>query len=707
MSNNNETSAVERLMRPASVAIVGMSLKPGSAGLTVLSNLELNEFPGPIHLVGRSGGEINGRPILTDVEQLPEGVDLAVLVMPAAAIEAGVAGCVARAVRTAIIFASGFAELGDEGRRVQQSFEAMAREGGLAIVGPNCLGYTNYRDGIAIGFAGAQKMERVPADAGPTVAVLAQSGGLGGHVLWALRARGIHASYSITTGNEAGLGLADFIDYLIADDGVGVISIYGEDIRRPADFMAAVGRARAAGKPVVMIHPGSSVKGQAAAGSHTGALAGDDATMRTLVRHAGVALVDTLDELVDVTELLLRYPTPKPGGAGVLTCSGAFCAIAHDTFERMGIEIAPLGAATVEHLAKRVPAFIPPNNPLDLGTQPIWEPDLVGYGAAALLADPAIASLTCSLPSGGPKAGPIYLQGLADASRGNPKPMIVALLGDETPLPAEVVEIARANRIVLSRSSDRAMAAMGQVIHYAERAAAYVRPAEPVKFEGLPTLGTGPQPEWLGKQLLAKIGLKVPKGALAKSADEAADIAASIGYPVAIKAQAAALTHKTEAGGVRLNLTDDAALRQAYDAMVEIVARYQPGLVLDGILIEAMSARGVELALGARRDPKWGPILMLGLGGIWIEAMNDVVLLPPDLDEANILAALKRLRSAKLLTGIRGQAPSDVKAVAKAAAAIGRLMLTEPSIVEIDVNPLMVHAEGAGATALDALIVTA
>jgi succinyl-CoA synthetase beta subunit len=247
---------------------------------------------------------------------------------------------------------------------------------------------------------------------------------------------------------------------------------------------------------------------------------------------------------------------------------------------------------------------------------------------------------------------------------------------------------------------------MAQVTAYGKHLAV-ARAQEAAKpFAGMPKLGSGPQAEWLGKQVLAAAGIAVPHGALARSVDEAVATAGRIGYPVVLKAQAATLMHKTEAGGVLLNIADEAALRRAWQTMTDNIARAAPGVKLDGMLVERMSPRGLELVVGAKRDPEWGPIVLVGLGGIFIEALGDVQLLPPDLAESAIVDELNKLQGAKLLRGFRGAPAVDVEAVAHTAAVIGRLMQTAPEIQEIDVNPLMAHAKGEGVTALDALIVT-
>jgi acyl-CoA synthetase (NDP forming) len=257
---------------------------------------------------------------------------------------------------------------------------------------------------------------------------------------------------------------------------------------------------------------------------------------------------------------------------------------------------------------------------------------------------------------------------------------------------------------VYSRSSDRMMRAVALYTRYG-RLLARKRAAAAEPIARLPALAKGAQAEWLGKQALAAAGVRVPAGKLARTPDEAAAVAREIGYPVALKAQAAALSHKTEAGGVALNLADEAALRAAWDRMMASVKKAAPDVALDGALVEKMSPRGIELMVGAKRDPGWGTVLLLGLGGIWVEALGDVQLLPSGADDGLIRAALGRLRSAKLLGGVRGAPPADVDAVVGVVQAIDRLMQTVPTLTEIDVNPLMVHAAGQGATALDALIV--
>lgn len=507
--------AVERLMRPRSVAIVGISSKPGSAGHTVLGNLTLNNFAGAIHLVGRSGGTIEGRPVLQNIDDLPEGVDVAVFTLPAAGVKEALEGCIRRKVGAAVIFSSGFAEVGE--RDAQNELARIAREGGIAILGPNCLGYTNYVDGLSIGFASAAVVPKIPADTrDPALAIVSQSGGLMAHVRMGLDARDLPTSYTVSTGNEADLGLADFVDYFVSDAKTTAVVIYVEEIREPAKFLAAASRARDAGKPILMMSPGRGEKAKAAVSSHTGALAGDYAVMRTLVSHAGIALVDTLDELVDTAEILARFPEPPVKGPGVVTFSGAFCAIAHDFLEDLGLDIPPLTPETEAFLKPQVPVFIPPKNPLDLGTQPIWQPELMGIGPKALLDDPTLGSLVISVTIGSPAMSMKYLGYLAPVLNASKKPSVFSILGDRSPLGPEFLQMARDNRIIISRSAERSMRAMAQATFHGRSKERARRAVKAQPFAGLPKLGSGTQPEWLGKQLLKAIGIKIPDGALAK-----------------------------------------------------------------------------------------------------------------------------------------------------------------------------------------------
>jgi acyl-CoA synthetase (NDP forming) len=688
--------AVARFLRPRSVAIIGISTRTGSAGQIILQCLKVNNFQGELHLVGRTDEPIDGRTVLKSPDDLPEGVDLAVFTLPAAAVREAMEACARRKVGSALVFAAGFAEVGDYA--TQDAVSATARAAGLAIVGPNCLGITNNIDGMFLHMLFARQAVRGVENG---VAFVGQSGGLLGHFQRAADGCGIPLSYVISTGNEAGLEGTDFLEFLVEDRATRVIVLYCEEVRRPQAFLAAIRSARAAGKPVVLMQAGRSAKARKSAQSHTGALIGDFETMRTQVEDAGAIVVSTMDEVMDLVQILQRFPVPPTKGPVILTASGAYVGLTNDFAEDIGLEIPELEPATLKKIADVLPSYGNYGNPLD--TTAGFTPPMLPGVTKTLIDDPNVGMLFISFPINAPAPIRGFNEGMAHSS----KPKVMVALGDTWKLSPDVEAAIKESTAVFSRSSDRMLRAIALYTRYGRLLARTRAGGTAAPFAGLPQLGKGTQPEWLGKKVLAAANIGVPDGALARTADEAAAIAKRIGYPVVLKAQAAALSHKTEAGGVALNLANESVLRAAWDAMIRNVKHAAPDVCLDGALVEKMSPRGVELMVGAKRDPGWGTVLLLGLGGIWVEALGDVQMLPGNADETQILEAMSRLRSKKLLDGVRGAPPADVGAVARAVLGIGRLMQAVPEITEIDVNPLMAHPKGEGATALDALIVTA
>jgi acyl-CoA synthetase (NDP forming) len=694
---------VARLLSPRSVAIIGVSPEPGSLGGAVLANLERFGYRGDIHLVSRSRSDVNGRPCVSSIDALPMDIDAAVLAVPRAGIMDAVAACGRRRIAGAVIFAAGFAEVDAAGRADQEALAHLARASGVAINGPNCLGFTNFIDGVALSF---EPMAPHGLADRPAIGIVAQSGAMAASLRSAMLAKGIAVTYAISTGNEAVLGVEDFLAYLIEDDATRVVALFVEHIRKPRLFLKLAAAARARGKPLVLLHPGRSARARESARSHTGALAGNHAVMRTLAGREAVVLVETLDELIDTATLLACFPTPPTQGTAVMTNSGAFKGFALDFCEAIGLDLPSLSEATVERLKAALPSFASLDNPLDVTAQGIKEPRIFGDCAHALLAEPGVGSLIVSVVPGSPAQAMAKVQSLAPVIDSPPKPVAVAILGDEMPLAAEFIAGFRDKGVPFFRSPERALRALALATAYGKALAAARREGTlRVLPEIAPPPGTGTLPEYRGKGYLAALGIPVPAGALARDCDAAVATAARIGYPVVLKAQAASLAHKSDAGGVIVGIRDESALREAWGRLHAEVGRARPDLTLDGILVERMAAQGLEMAVGARRDPSWGPVLMVGLGGIWIEALEDVRLLPADLDEGAIVEELARLKAARLLAGERGAPALDVAALAKVVARLGVLMRARPEIAEIDVNPLTVYPAGQGVLALDALLV--
>lgn len=701
------TLPLDRILRPRSVVIVGASADPRAFGGFVQGNLERFGYEGALHLVSRSSDTINGRPCVKTLEQLPQDIDLAVLAIPEAGVLDALQGLAARRCHAAVLFASGYAEAGEEGQAKQQALAQAAREAGILLVGPNCMGFTNIAAGIPVTF---EPLAARPREERPGIGVVAQSGFMAANLREAFLGRGTPVTCVFSTGNEVSVCVEDALAAYIADAQTRVITIYAEQIRRPTTFLALARQARTAGKPVVLLMPGRSARAREAAQSHTGALAGDHATATALLKREAVVVVNSLDELLDTSAILLRYPQPPAGGTAFMTGSGAMKNIALDFAEDLGLALPALSAGTVDTLTAMLPPYAVAENPLDYTTIGVRQPGLIGELLLAMLQDKAIGSLVLAIPVGPTMAQRDKADHIVPAIARAHKPAVLVLTGDDSPIESFFTDAIHASGVPLFRSADRALRALQRVAAYGE---ALERAARATTAQAVALPLPGPVPpngiyaEYQGKRWLSQAGLPVPRGALATHADEAVRVAREIGFPVVLKAQASELPHKSDVGGVMIGLADEAALRAAWDTLHANIAKHRPGLVLDGALVEAMGPRGLELVVGAKRDADWGPVVLVGLGGIWIEALQDVRLVPADLAQEDIVTELSRLKAAVVLQGVRGAAGVDLQAIARVVAQVGAQMRANPAITEIDINPLVAYPAGSGQTvlALDALVV--
>jgi len=692
--------SLARLIRPRSVAVVGASDKPGALGASVIANLDRAGFSGSLHLINPNRDEIGGRPCLKTIDDLPSGVDVAVLAIPRVGVLDAVRRLAEREVGAAIIFSAGFAEGGEQGLADQREIARIAATSGMVIEGPNCLGLINFVDDIPLTFVEMPK-QTVPAKG---VAIVSQSGAMAAVVAMPLMASGLGLTYSVSTGNEAASGVEDYVDWLVDDPHTNVIAMIVEQFRNPRRFLTAASRARAAGKTIVLLHPGKSSAARESAATHTGAMAGDYQVMRLLVARAGVIFAETLEELGDIVEIVQRCPSLPAGGPAIMGESGAFKALMLDLAEGVELPLPVIGDADSPALRAALPPFVGVTNPLDLTAQGLVDPDMYTRTLHALLGDARFSSILVGLIQTDRGTCDIKFPPVLRCVTGErlPKPVIVAGLDEGATGMDDYVSALRAAGVPYFPSSERALRALARLT-VARDVASASSDAAAIKLPGLAAMG-GIVPEYRAKLLLSEAGLPFPKGRLAISAEEAQDAADALGYPVVLKAQAADLPHKSDAGGVILGLGDRAAVAAAWDQLHANVATARPGLQLDGALVEAMGARGVELIVGARNDPDWGPVLLAGLGGVQAELLQDVRLLPHDLPKADIVAELNRLRSAALLNGFRGAPPCDVEAAASLIAKLGRVMAGEPRIAEIDLNPVILLPRGEGVVVLDALI---
>lgn len=687
-------SSIERLLRPRSVAVVGASAEPFSLGANVMANFGTFGYSGELFPVSRRFEEVEGIGCRKAISELPDGVDMAALVVPAGAVRQAIEECAAKGMGGAVIFASGFAELGEDGIREQEAIARTASEAGMAVLGPNCLGFTNFVASVPMTFERIQPMKLD----GPGVAVVAQSGAMTGNIREALRSRGLSIAYAISTGNEAVLSAEQVMTALVEDDAVGSFSVFVEQIRDPAAFLTVAKRAWDLGKPVVLMHPGRSQRSRDAAQSHTGAMAGDHAVMETFVSAAGVTLVDSFDELFDTTLLRHRYPQARIGGLGIVTNSGAVRGFCLDFCEDIGLPLPLLQEGTSAALGEVLPDFAAIDNPLDITAMGMSKPSLFGDSCAAMLADDSVDALLLAAMGGAPKQVMAKWNSLKPVMQNASKPVAIAFLADEMPMPAEFMDDIRAAGVPFFRSPERAMRAFNNIARLDR---------QPDLPQPQPVTGGEPRvvAEHEGKALLRGRGLVVPAGELARDLDAAKVVAARIGYPVALKVQAADIAHKSDLGGVKLNLVDEAALTAAWGEIEASLQKHAAGKAIDGMLVETMAPRfDLELVVSARRDPAWGVVLIVGLGGVLTELMHDIRMMPAGLPPAAIEKELDALKGAALLRGYRGSKPLDVAAVVELLDRLGRLVLEDGSIAEVEINPLVVYPQGQGVRILDVLM---
>ena len=696
---NDKKARIGRLLNPRAIAIIGASDKPGSLGHSVIANLDRDGFDGEIYLVNPKRDRIGDRRCYPDVNALPGPVDVAIVAIPQPMVVDTIAALARSGAGAAIIYAAGFAEGGEEGLAQQREIQRLAREAGMVVEGPNCLGLVNFRDGIPLTF-----IQLPPAEAkgDGQVGIVSQSGAMAAVLATNLIAREVPLSCYISTGNEAESGVEDFLDYLIDDPETRVIAMMVEHFRNPRQFLASARRSAAMGKQIVLLHPGKSEAGRESAATHTGAMVGDYDTMRALVEQAGVVLVNGLEELGDVAQMLL-CPTIPGKDVAVVTESGALKAMTLDLAEALAMPLPRLSDADSPGLRAALPPFVPVTNPMDITAQGLVDPGIYKRTIAALAEDDRIATILITVIQTDTHTSHIKFAAISEAIAELKTCKAIILTGvDEggQVLKSDIARL-RALGVPYYPTPERVLRALGTLAARRE-GSLFDANIEPITLAGLARSAV--IPEYRSKEALAPHGISFSPCRLAHDLVGARAAAADIGYPVVLKAQSADLAHKTEAGGVILGIADDAALDAAWQQLADNIATRRPGLVLDGVLVEKMARKGVEMIVGARVDHEWGPIIMAGFGGVAAELLHDVVLLPPDLPREEIIRALLGLRMAQLLTGFRGSAPVDIEAFASLIQNLGRVLLGTPEICEIDLNPVLLFPQGEGVVVLDALI---
>lgn len=722
-----KTDKVRALLNPKSIAILGARENPSGWTARIFANLQRFDFPGPFWPVNPRTEEMWGVKCYPDLASLPSPPDHLVVMRSADAVPDILREGAACGVRSATIYGVGFSEAGtDEGRRREDVLRGVLEETGIAISGPNCLG----------NLSAAARVLTLPDDrirelvAGP-VAMVGQSGTTTPAIGRLMIDRGIDCSYIITSGNETGLTAADYISYFTEDPDVRVIFCLIEAVRDPPNFLAACRMARDAGKPVVAIKMGGSAQAREAALAHTGSLAGSHEAFDAVAGDAGVIRVDSADQAADLVDFLVRAPMPSRPEVGVLTYSGGVRGLAAEAAARYGLTIPPFCDETVRRMKAILGEDFVVTNPLDAMGFFNQGADVVSGLVEAAFADPGIGTVLIQEdfpPSEGHtdankrRTRRVFeTMGKIDReilSRSDAKPF--AMSSATTCELTEYSRVERQNfpRVALLNEPERAMRALRRILDYGEvcKRAAAAAPAPTVEpgpvalqLREMAKSGAGgqiPVNETLSKALLAEYGIRAPEEALAGSADEAAEAAERIGYPVVLKGVAARLTHKSDAGAVALGLGDADAVRAAYNGIIANVAAYDSDIALDGVLVAKAVSGGLELVIGINHDPEMGPVVMFGMGGVWLELFKDVAFAAPGLDEAGARRMIDATKAGTLIAGYRGAPPHDEAAVVDALLAAGRIAHDLGDVIEsLDINPFSVLGEGEGGYALDGLVV--
>lgn len=693
-------SALDRLFNPRSIALVGATER-SIWSIAAADNLKRFGFEGRVHMVNPKGGTIFGREAATSCAAIGEEVDAALLMVPESKMLEVFEDLKTANVGGVVILSSGFAETGHAGAERQRQVAEAAAAAGIRIIGPNCLGFANFSSKTAIW---TTPLRRPMPDA--RIAIVSQSGALAAQLEQFAFQQRVGLTHMISTGNEADLTIADGIEYLARQPEPQAIALFLESVRNPARFEAAIQAANSAGKPVVVLKVGTSEATARAAQAHTGSLVGNDRLFDALCRRLAISRVSSLEELIVTTDLMARLGPVKTPSLALVAMSGGLCEIATDQAEAEGVNLATLSADTLGRLREVLPPLATPNNPLDVTGAMMLEPALIEHSLRAVTDDPgvgAIAFVFDAPPKDDARGFARKLMTHAGAGfRASGKPCFM-MSHTFSAVSAEARAMSEELGIPYSGAGIRhGINALGHLFRRTQRLAqTHARPAPP---ETVDTADRRPISEREVLAHLAAHGVPVVPARIAQSASAAAQAAGEIGGKVVLKILSPDIAHKTEVGGVTLNLLGDETVRAAYDTMIARVKAAKPGARIEGVIVSPMRGQGVELFVGTLRDPQWGPAIAVGLGGIWVEALKDTSLRVLPVTEGEVLEMFEELRGKALLDGFRGAPAVDRAAAARAVVAIGNAALAlGPALVSLEVNPLLVS--GALVEALDGVTV--
>jgi acetyl coenzyme A synthetase (ADP forming)-like protein len=695
-------ASLEPIFHPRSVAVVGASRRPGTIGHELFRNLLNGGFAGPVYPVNPSATAVASVHAYPSVQAIPDSVDLAVIVVPAAAVLDAARDCLAAGVRGLVVISAGFAEVSAAGRELQNELLHLCRSHGVRLIGPNCMGV------LVNGPEGAMNATFAPSLPPPgKVAVASQSGALGIAILQHARQMGLGISSFVSMGNKADVSSNDLLECWEDDPATQAILLYLESFGNPRRF-ARVARRIGMRKPIIAVKGGRAAAGQRAAASHTAALAGSDVAVDALFSQAGVTRCDTLEELFDVATLFANQPLPAGDRVGIITNAGGLGILCADACEANGLTLPVLGGETQAKLRALLPAEASVQNPVDMLAS--GSPESYGEALRIVLADPMIdAAIVLFIPPLVTNAEDVAAALVAACDPPSAKPVVTCFVGTQG-IPDALRGAAAIPSYTFPEAAARALG------HAARRAAWLRRP-----IGEIPTFGdvdvkaaravvdgalAREERPWLRSDevaaMLRAYGIATPESVVVHSPEEAADAFRHLGGPVAIKLVSSTVLHKSDVGGVHLGLRSAEATADAYRAIASALAERGLADAMEGALVQPMIADGVECLVGVVSDPIFGPLIAFGLGGVTAEVIGDVSFRLQPLTDVDADVLIDSVKAAKLLRGYRGNPPADVAALRSLLLRISQLVEDVPEVAEMDLNPVMVRESGHGVVVLDA-----
>lgn len=696
-------------MEPTGVAIIGASQDFTTINGKILKYLLKNQYQGQIYPVNPKYQEIAGLQCYPSVGSIPEQVDLALIAIAAARVPAILRDCGAKGIKRAIIFSSGFAETGAEGKQIQEEIIKIAKECHMRLIGPNCLGMLNVNTGLIASFSGSMEVDSVKA--GP-VALVSQSGAVGFMLFNLLQDAGVGVNFVVTTGNEADMTAGEGLAYVVENPATKVVLTYLEGLRDGETFRQTAEKAAELGKPVIALKVGNSASGQKAAATHTAALTGSGAAYKSYFDKMGIIQAKDSDEVVDLAQAFVPGKLPKGAKVGIVTMSGGVGILLADRSEELGLQVPELSGALQEEVRKVIPAFGSAQNPVDVTAQSLNQGEEFKKCLKILLASDELDMLIVAITMATGKLAEKIGRDIAEAAVETAKPLVVSWSVGQVAKPG--FDVLKDAGVPLYHSPARAAKALGALYRYTTfkqgwsiPAAGEINQERQTKVKAVLQASSQALSEHATKEILEMYGLPVTKEYVAKNADEAVEYAEKMGYPVVMKIDSPDILHKTEAGGVAVNISSAEEVKAKFAEIITKGKAYNPQAKINGILMQEQVPQGVEVIIGLQRDPVLGAQIMFGLGGIFVEVLKDVVLKPVPLSKDDAWKMLSEIKGAALLNGVRGRAAVDKEALVEILLGVSQLAFEAgEDLLSLDINPVTVLEQGKGAKVLDGVLVS-